>query len=70
MSEIITLKTAASEKLCPMCSQPESSEFRPFCCKHCADVDLGKWLKEDYRIASREEANFDDDNFDQEKGEP
>ena len=66
MAEIITLKTAASEKGCPMCSKSEKPDFRPFCSKRCADLDLGKWLKEDYRIASQEEADLDDDSFEQE----
>jgi uncharacterized protein len=66
MAEIIPLKTGATRKVCPMCSKPENPDFRPFCSKRCADLDLGKWLKEDYRIASREEANLDDDSFEQE----
>jgi endogenous inhibitor of DNA gyrase (YacG/DUF329 family) len=28
-------------------------EYRPFCSKHCADVDLGNWLKGDYAIPSQ-----------------
>ena len=66
MAEIISLQKATSKKLCPMCSKPENPDFLPFCSKRCADLDLGKWLNEDYRIASREEADLDDDSFDQE----
>jgi hypothetical protein len=25
-------------------------EFQPFCSKRCADVDLGRWLGETYRV--------------------
>lgn len=25
-------------------------DYRPFCSKRCADVDLGRWLKESYRV--------------------
>jgi hypothetical protein len=25
-------------------------ELRPFCSRRCADVDLGRWLTEQYRI--------------------
>jgi hypothetical protein len=24
--------------------------YRPFCSKRCADIDLGRWLKEGYRV--------------------
>jgi uncharacterized protein len=38
-------KTArAPAKECPICGKQRSEEFRPFCSKHCADVDLGRWL--------------------------
>ncbi len=33
---------------CPHCSKPTVQAFRPFCSKRCADLDLGKWLNEDY----------------------
>ena len=45
---------------CPICRKPTAAAWRPFCSKHCADVDLGRWLGESYRIASREEADEDD----------
>ena len=42
------------EKRQPKCAQcrknPVSAEYRPFCSKRCADVDLGKWLNEGYAI--------------------
>jgi len=66
MAEIIQLKTAAARKGCPMCDKPESPDFRPFCSKRCADLDLGKWLKEDYRIASEEVSDIEDESFEPE----
>lgn len=36
---------------CPMCQKPVSEEFRPFCSRRCADIDLGKWLSGSYVIA-------------------
>ncbi|NQU58860.1 MAG: DNA gyrase inhibitor YacG [Rhodospirillales bacterium] len=65
MAEIITFKADASKKGCPMCGKPESSDFHPFCSKRCADLDLGKWLKEDYRIESREESNLEEEPYEQ-----
>lgn len=35
---------------CPICAKPEVPKFKPFCCKRCADVDLGKWLNGSYAI--------------------
>ncbi len=35
---------------CPICKKPTEKEFRPFCSKRCADVDLGRWLTESYTI--------------------
>ncbi len=38
---------------CPVCGQPRSVEFRPFCSRGCRDRDLLGWMSEDYRIPSR-----------------
>jgi len=35
---------------CPICKKASNPKFKPFCCKRCADVDLGKWLNESYAI--------------------
>jgi endogenous inhibitor of DNA gyrase (YacG/DUF329 family) len=35
-------------------------KFRPFCSSRCADIDLGKWLKEDYRLPSEDEPESDE----------
>jgi endogenous inhibitor of DNA gyrase (YacG/DUF329 family) len=39
---------------CPICGKPGQSEHRPFCSKRCADIDLGRWLKEGYRVPTEE----------------
>jgi endogenous inhibitor of DNA gyrase (YacG/DUF329 family) len=38
---------------CPNCQKPvkEDAESRPFCSARCKDVDLGRWLGEEYRIS-------------------
>lgn len=46
---------------CPTCRKLAQGAYLPFCSKRCADLDLGKWLNEDYRIASREEGAMDED---------
>ena len=35
---------------CPICKKPAIPEFRPFCSKRCADVDLNKWFTGRYAI--------------------
>jgi len=37
-----------------MCKKPSTAEFHPFCCKRCADVDLGKWLGGNYAVPAVE----------------
>ena len=35
---------------CPICAKTTDREYRPFCSRRCADVDLGRWLKGSYTI--------------------
>ncbi len=35
---------------CMICGKPQMQRFKPFCSKHCADVDLNRWLKGNYAI--------------------
>lgn len=37
---------------CPICKKPSRKEFSPFCSKHCADIDLGRWFSGNYFIPS------------------
>ncbi|MEC7300166.1 MAG: DNA gyrase inhibitor YacG, partial [Pseudomonadota bacterium] len=37
---------------CPICQKPSDGDYRPFCSKHCADVDLARWFKGGYSIPS------------------
>ena len=45
---------------CPICSKFSVLEFRPFCSKRCADLDLGNWLEEAYKIPSDQLAGLED----------
>jgi len=36
---------------CPTCRKPTVPEYRPFCSKRCADIDLSRWLGGGYVIA-------------------
>ena len=46
---------------CPICSKPADPAYRPFCGRRCADVDLGRWLTESYRLPATEPAPDDDE---------
>ncbi|HXC15722.1 MAG TPA: DNA gyrase inhibitor YacG [Stellaceae bacterium] len=41
-------------RLCPICGKPATSRHRPFCSVRCAQIDLGRWLKGNYRIETDE----------------
>ncbi|MDI3337058.1 DNA gyrase inhibitor YacG [Defluviimonas aestuarii] len=40
---------------CPICQKETDANYRPFCSKRCADVDLGRWLNGSYAIPAAEE---------------
>lgn len=44
----------AARRTCPICGSPTVEAFRPFCSRRCADIDLGRWLKEGYRVPTEE----------------
>ena len=35
---------------CPSCKKIAKDPFTPFCSKKCANLDLMKWLSDDYQI--------------------
>lgn len=39
---------------CPVCGKPAQPNHKPFCTRRCADIDLGRWLKESYRVPTDE----------------
>jgi uncharacterized protein len=39
---------------CPICGKPTDAGYRPFCSRRCADVDLGRWFSESYRVPAEE----------------
>lgn len=34
----------SGEGACPTCRRPANLQYRPFCGRRCADVDLHRWL--------------------------
>ena len=45
---------------CPICGKSGVPDYRPFCSKRCADIDLGRWLKEGYRVPAEETPGDDE----------
>ncbi len=45
---------------CPICKRPTLADYRPFCSKRCADVDLGKWLTGSYAIPANDPDEADE----------
>ena len=39
---------------CPICRKPASAADRPFCSPRCAEIDLGRWLTEQYMVPGRD----------------
>lgn len=44
----------AKKPQCAICGKEQVERFRPFCSKRCAQIDLGRWLGERYRIPTGE----------------
>lgn len=61
------VRTAAG---CPICGKPPAPATRPFCSGRCADVDLGRWLKESYRVPAEEGADAPGDADPEADGTP
>jgi endogenous inhibitor of DNA gyrase (YacG/DUF329 family) len=45
---------------CPICGKPTAAEFRPFCSRRCADVDLHRWLGGVYAIPVKDDDEDED----------
>ena len=44
---------------CPICRKAATEDYKPFCSKRCADVDLARWLGGTYAIPAAEEDEGD-----------
>lgn len=45
---------------CPICRKPVSADYRPFCSKRCADVDLQRWFTGAYAVPAVEQEEVSD----------
>jgi endogenous inhibitor of DNA gyrase (YacG/DUF329 family) len=53
-------KSAKAPK-CPICGKPAMQEYRPFCSKACADIDLSRWLGGRYVVPGERVAQQGDE---------
>lgn len=47
-------KLPSGRRYCSICGKPVTGRHQPFCSARCADIDLGRWFKEGYRVATDE----------------
>jgi endogenous inhibitor of DNA gyrase (YacG/DUF329 family) len=40
--------------VCPICAKPTVEQFKPFCSRRCADIDLNRWLSGVYAVPAVE----------------
>ncbi len=52
----------ATRARCPMCARPSDEQYRPFCSKRCANIDLSRWLSGGYVIPGNT-ADTDGEDF-------
>lgn len=50
------------ELTCPICKRPAEPDYKPFCSRRCADVDLGRWLTGAYAVPAVDEEPDDDED--------
>jgi uncharacterized protein len=44
---------------CPICGKPVEPEFKPFCSRRCADIDLNRWLSGVYAVPVKDDEDED-----------
>jgi uncharacterized protein len=59
MATVSAMKKSEPRR-CPICGKPAEQQYRPFCSARCAQIDLGRWLKDSYRIPTEEEPDEGD----------
>jgi endogenous inhibitor of DNA gyrase (YacG/DUF329 family) len=52
-SDRVTPLSAGSRR-CSICGKPAVARHQPFCSARCANIDLGRWLKGNYRVETEE----------------
>ena len=50
-----------AEKKCAICAKLQHGDYRPFCSKRCADIDLHRWLAGVYAVPAEEAGEIGDE---------
>ena len=64
------MSSSGTRGKCPICSRPTEPDYRPFCSRRCADVDLSRWLGGAYAIPDAGESEDGDEGSDAEAAPP
>jgi endogenous inhibitor of DNA gyrase (YacG/DUF329 family) len=64
------VNSLAARGKCPICSRATDANYRPFCSRRCADVDLSRWLGGAYAIPDAAESEDGDESTDSERPSP
>jgi endogenous inhibitor of DNA gyrase (YacG/DUF329 family) len=54
-------RNTTRQKTCPVCHKPVVAKFAPFCSARCANIDLGRWFGETYRVPAAPPEHSDDE---------
>ena len=54
------MSPAPAKAKCPICRKPVQPDYRPFCSKRCADVDLQRWFTGAYAVPAVEQEEVSD----------
>jgi uncharacterized protein len=49
---------------CPICREFAVADYRPFCSRRCADVDLSRWLNGVYAVPVQSDPDMDEAELD------
>ena len=58
-SKPVTAPATGGPGKCPICGRATETDYRPFCSRRCADVDLSRWLRGAYAIPTRPDDDED-----------
>ena len=58
--EKVTKKPQVRTPTCPQCGKVPQRKYRPFCSQRCAQLDLGRWLNEEFRVPVVESDDIDE----------
>ena len=53
--------SGAAGGACPICERPTVPDYRPFCSRRCADIDLSRWLRGTYAIPDASDSEDGDE---------